>query len=429
LTVGIVNTGERDARAGLKEQLETARGSFLSHVTCLGSLRTFGIGSFLLRSSSSVKMIESLAPFRRKLFVLAVCVLLPGSAAFLWARHHNNSSISLTRSLNIEGLQIRQATIDVGTVWSSGQSIHREFVIENNTGHSIRINSVESDCGCTVPTAPSSDVPNGQSAKISVVFWPPAAANDHGGEFQRIISVHVSTTNGVEAVPLSLTGFLAPDASLRVSPASVDVDESALTAGPVAELHFKGSARLLANIPDTLNVTPGSAQRIFVQQPRFDRTEPIATKDVKVLISRSELPSECEDWESAIEFAPDPSSDGLIVRVRGRSPHPLVASPQSLVLSDDPGGREGIVHLTGRIESKLISAEIENNLPLTCDILPETAGGDNMRSMRLRVKNTLLTDVVGTIQVRSGNQTSLGVGSETISIPVVILHRSGTSQK
>ena len=285
--------------------------------------------------------------FRRKLCKVALLILVPGVSAFLLRRSRVPSEIRPTKSLNLDGLHIPEATIDIGAVWSGGKSVQREFTLTNRTGYRIRIESVASDCGCTVPTIISSKVENGQSTKIHVAFWPPDVANDRAVEFRRTISVAVDTFKGKESFHLFLTGLVEPDESLRVFPVNAELE----TPEEGVILHFKGSVSLLKSIPGTLVVSPNRDQRVLVQMPPTGRLDGIGTKEVKVTVAGKSSLEDIGDWRSAITFAPDILSGGLTVHLSGHAPQYVFATPRSLILTDDSAGREATVQLTSKAES------------------------------------------------------------------------------
>jgi hypothetical protein len=365
-------------------------------------------------------MRDSFPSFRRKLLLLALCACLPGLCAFVWESRFHDVTDASTKDLGIAGLVIPEPTIDLGTVWSSGEGIRRQFLIINRTGSAIKIVSLGSDCGCTVPKANFSEVQNGQSTNIIVDFWPPASASNESLKFRRTIFAVFSSEKGTETVPLTLTGFLAPDASLRVSPESVEIDGGATGSGPVAVLHFKGSARLLANVPDRLLVEPGVPQRILIGDPRFDQVETVGDKDVTLSVASGLGSPAPEDWHTSITFAPDSSSEGLTLHVHARKSHLLLASPQSLVLTDGDTANEATIQLTIKSRVGPISIKTSTTLPVKCEVsdLPRKSG---FYSLSVRVNGPLAADTNGIIRVTTiAHQPS--PLSESIAIPVVILH-------
>jgi hypothetical protein len=366
-----------------------------------------------------ITMAGHLISFRRDLVVVAIFTLVPGLSAFLLARHHTNSEIQTFGSVDIDGLRIHQAVIDIGKVWSGGVSVQREFTLENRTGHQIKIESVESDCGCTVANVVTSEVPDGKSTKIPVVFWPPVVANDRGGEFRRTITVAVETINGRKSISLALTGFVEPDASLRVFPVNVDLETPTAKTRSTAILHFKGSAGLLASIPDTLLVSPGRTERVVVQTPPAGHVEAIGTKDVEIKLRPNASFKGIGDWISPVTFAPDQSSDGLTIHVRGHGPQSIVASPPSVMLTDDSTSQDATVLFTSKTGIALLPESVQTGLPLACDFLPESSVGSTVRILRIRVKQPMSEDATGNIQVRLNPPNA---PSEMITIPVVILH-------
>jgi hypothetical protein len=370
-------------------------------------------------------MIACLGSIRRELVVLALVTLLPGTAAFLFAHHQSASPPSLVGSEDMDGLWIPQTAIDLGRVWSGGACVQREFTLENRTGHEITVESVESDCGCTVPTAITGELQNGKSTKVAVIFWPPAAANDQGGEFRRTVTVVASTINGIKSIPLSLTGFLEPDSSLRVFPVNVDIDASYSPTRQPAILHFKGSANLLAGIPDTLFLTPGHDQRVSIGNLPAGDFEAIQAKDVKVVVAPNVGAWDREDWVSVIKFTPDQFSDGLTVRVRGKG-QSVIATPPSVILTDDAGGREATVRFTSKTASPLLAESVETDLPLAWNLVRQEPDGKGVFTLQLDVIKSLPASTAGTLIVQISSR---NIPSEIISIPIVILHNDprGTS--
>ncbi len=280
--------------------------------------------------------------------------------------------------------------------------------------------SLGSDCGCTVPKANFSEVQNGQSTNIVVDFWPPASASSESLKFRRTIFAVFSSEKGTEAVPLTLTGFLAPDASLRVSPESVEVDGARAGSGPVAVLHFKGSARLLANVPDRLVVEPGVPQRILIRDPRFDQVETVGVKDVTLSIAAGLGSPAPEDWQTSITFAPDSSSEGLTLHVHARKSHLLLASPQSLVLADGDTANQATIQLTIKSRVGPISFKTSTTLPVKC-VISALLGESGSYLLSVRLNGPLAADAAGIIHV-TANTPHPSPLSESISIPIVMLH-------
>lgn len=376
-------------------------------------------GAVSLIQSTAGPMTNRLIKYRRELAIVAVFALVPGLLAFAFARYSANYGIRPSSSLDVDGLRIQQAVIDIGKVWSGGASVEREYTLENRTGHEISIDSVKSDCGCTVAHAVSGIVQEGKSTKIPVVFWPPNVANDRGGEFRRTITVVVATNQGRKSIHLTLAGFVEPDASLQVSPVNVEIDAPYASLPPRAILHFKGSAGLLASIPDTLLVSPGRNRRVLMKISATDQPETISTKDVQILLTENASLKGVGDWVSAVTFAPDESSDGLIVQVRGKVSPPIVASPSSVILPDDSTGYDTTVRFTSNIADSPSPDSVKSDLPLACDFPPKPSNGNTACTLRVRLKGPISADASGSIQVRFR---ALNAAIETISIPVVIVH-------
>lgn len=364
---------------------------------------------------------------RRELIILTVFTLGPGLAAFFFASQHGNSVMQPTGRVDVDGLRTDQAVIDIGKVWSGGASVQRVFTLENRTGDKIVIESVKSDCGCTIPSAVTGEVQNGKSMKISVIFWPPPVDNDRGGEFKRTITVMATTVTGRKSIFLTLTGFVEPDASLRVFPANVDIEAPSATDAPAAILHFKGSASIVASIPSTLLVSPGQNNRVLLRTSPEGQAEVIGTKDVEIRLSRNVSFKDASNWVSAITFAPDQFSEGLTVHVRGHVLQSILATPQSIVLTDEPTGHDATVCFTNKTGGTLLPELVETHLPIAWEFSCEPLNGNNVCTLHIHIKKPLSMAATGVLRVRLRGEEAR---SETISIPVVILHcdtRGGSS--
>jgi hypothetical protein len=360
-----------------------------------------------------------ISSLRRQLAILAVFTLGPGMTAFFFAGHHRNSMIQPSGSVDVDGLRINESVIDIGKVWSGGASVQRVFTLENRTGDKILIESVKSDCGCTVPSAVASKVQNGKSTKISVIFWPPPVDNDRGGEFKRTITVIATTIKGKKSIFLTLTGFVEPDASLRVFPVNVDIEAPSATTAPSAILHFKGTASILASIPNTLLVSPGQNNRVLVRTPSEGQVEAIGTKDVEIGLSPNASFKNACDWVSAITFAPDQFPEGLTVHVRGRVLQSILATPQSIILTDDPTGHEATVCFTNKTGGSLLPESVETHLPIAWDFSSEPLYGNSVCTLHIHIRKPMSMGATGVLRVRLRRAEAT---SETISIPLVILH-------
>jgi Protein of unknown function (DUF1573) len=361
---------------------------------------------------------------RRKVATLAVFMVLPGVCAYLWANYHTGPSLQAASSFDLAGLRVDKSVIDIGTVWSGGQNVQREFVLKNGTGHDIKIESVISDCGCTVATATSEQITNGKSTTIHVVFWPPTVANDQGGQFRRTISLAVSTFNGRQSIPLVLTGFVEPDESLHVFPVNIDLESPIPTTRPSAIVHFKGSAGLLKNIPDKIVISPGLTQRILLPDSPVSVGDLIETKDVQIELTQNPVSQDLESWTSTIVFAPDSSSDGLTLHVRGHAPQAIDVSPQSVILTDSVATRDAMVRLSNKNGLAIAPKPIDTDLPLALEFLPKPVSGDSVLTLHIHLKVPLTQDVSGRIHVQLRTRSGT---IESVSIPVVILREGKPS--
>jgi hypothetical protein len=358
---------------------------------------------------------------RWKLCKIALLVLLPGVVTSLLALGRENWKTSSLGSLNVDGLEIPAARIDIGSVWSGGQIVQREFYLMNRSGHQIRIESVTSDCGCTIPTVISNILEPGHSTQLHVDFWPPSVANDHGVEFRRTISVKASTYKGTESFDLFLTGVVEPDASLRAFPVNIEIDRP--TTG--ATLHFKGPFSMLRSIPETLVLSPNQENRVQVHLPSAAEFGAIATKDVKFSVPQELGAQNVGDWTSTIVFAPDSHSSGLTIRVNGHGSNEVFTNPRSLLLIDDATSRELDVKVFSRNGMVPVISSATTDLPLALSFSKEMPNDLDQRVIHVRIRESLLSNRTGTIDLLMRSPNSRQVA---LSIPVVLLRgRSGHS--
>jgi hypothetical protein len=188
-----------------------------------------------------------------------------------------------------------------------------------------------------------------------------------------------------------------------------------------AILHFKGSARVLEDIPSKIVVTPGRYQRIIVAAPQADRDSAVTTKDVEVVLAPGHEYSEFDEWTTSITFAPDERSDGLTVDVRARPFRVLAVAPKSVILTDNPDGSEADIKLSTDDAGQLFIDSVETNLPLTWSLLPHASPIEDTQTIRLGVRGSITSNVSGTLRVRG--HTKL-IASKIVSIPVVIVHQN-----
>jgi hypothetical protein len=360
-------------------------------------------------------MDKATTPFRKHLLVILTCILLPGVSVFLTANRTSTGEASPVSDLEIRGLKVRQSTIDVGIVWSGGQGIEKTFFLENRTGQAVNVDSVTSDCGCTVPSAKSGNFESGRSIEIPVTFWPPKVVDEGSGLFKRTITVTVDLAGKRESIPLYLTGSIEPDSSLSVFPLNSEVDDSYLTTRVAATIHVKGSAALVDRIPNRLLISPGSNQRIVVGAPAQSAQSKIIAKDIEVGLART--PDQNQDWTSVVKFAADQSSDGLTIHFHGRVPNRAIATPQSLILVDDGEGREAVVYFRASDGTcpRIVSA-IASQL-LVCKI-SDSSSASYSQMISVRLSRHLSCNKCDTVIVQArGSDGTL----QTISIPVVLI--------
>jgi hypothetical protein len=160
--------------------------------------------------------------------------------------------------------------------------------------------------------------------------------------------------------------------------------------------------------------------RVLVPPPYPGAQESIGAKDVELRLGQGKLCDNAEDgWSSTIVFATDRESGGLSVHLHVRNPKPLLAMPQSLILTDDVAGREGTVQLLAQGFSEILPT-VKTSLPLACDLHAGSTKGAGI--LHVRVKGTVSRDTCGIIEVGTALQNRTGC---YIKIPVIILHSGG----
>jgi Protein of unknown function (DUF1573) len=350
----------------------------------------------------------------QKFAVLGFCVILPALATYRWSLHAENAD---TKELRIADLFVPQSVIDVGTIWSGGQRIRRVFQLQNRSDHAIRVNSVTSDCGCTVPEATSGVIEPDQTFSIPVDFWPPAVMSIEGGSFRRTILAEIGTTHESELIPLHLIGFIAANGSLQVSPSNLEFDTPEKQEMSTSILHFKGYARLLENIPSKLVVTPGLDKRIVLHESPADNMSDVRTKDVAVALASDGNSYNSGEWTASLDFAPDENSGGLRVHLHGRSLRSVAVEPKSVILANDSVGAVTNVKLREADASLPLVDSIETDLPLGWSLSSDASATADSCTIRLWIKGAISHEMSGTVRVQIHTKSQ---NERIISIPALI---------
>ncbi|MDR1192429.1 MAG: DUF1573 domain-containing protein [Verrucomicrobiales bacterium] len=71
-----------------------------------------------------------------------------------------------------ESLKITPNSLELGNVWD-GQTVKKSVVLKNTSWKTLKIEDVKSDCGCTVPSLPETELKPGQSMPMLVEFNAP----------------------------------------------------------------------------------------------------------------------------------------------------------------------------------------------------------------------------------------------------------------
>ncbi len=325
------------------------------------------------------------------------------------------------QAFEIDGLVVPQQIIDLGTVWSD-EVVERTFTLINTASRDARIESAVSDCGCTVVSMQKKLLAPGESVEIKMKYWPTAPRNGQGAAVRRMTVLSVSGQSGQHEIPLYLTGFLAPDRSLRAFPHVLD--EGPLLSGTNHSyvIHLKGDLRILQQIPDRIEIQPAQSKLVLIPSGHVnDPQETMAQKDVTVDIIKYAPPKDPGEWESQVRFSPSAAAEGLVVRIRGRSSHNVACSPASLLMTRAAGGAARTATLTfscatgESIEPQLIKTDLSLEYHWKQVV---SSGAKDIQSLQLEAKGERGNEA-GEIFVTFRRA---GTSIETLTIPVVIIN-------
>ena len=347
---------------------------------------------------------------RRHIALMFLSMILPGLFAFAVAAHRRPAAEAESAG-PVGGVVAVQSSVDVGTIFS-GSGVHATFRLLNQNARPIHIDSITSDCGCTVPEISDATIAPQRELEIPVSYFPPEPQIEAGFAFQRNIIVHFRAPSGDWKLPLSLTGFVAADRSLRIFPLIVDMGDLRAGDSHTRILHLKGDATIVDSIPDSIAISPGQSLLVPTPAVPAKSTAPIHQRDICLLVSvPAGAPSGA--WTAAIRFTPDADSAGLSVGVNGSTLARVSASVSSIILSAD-GQSTASVQLFSTDGSALEQAHIETDLPLQyhfADLAPGRC------SLHLALKPGSHFQGAGRVRIifaRNGNPT------DSIALPVVI---------
>jgi len=116
------------------------------------------------------------------------------------------SSAQGTQKTENESLQFKETQHDFGTI-PQGKPVYYSFIVTNPGKEAIKIENVQTSCGCTTPEWSREPVPAGSSTEIKVGYNAAGA-----GHFEKYITV---LYNGKQTKQLTIKGevWKAPDGS------------------------------------------------------------------------------------------------------------------------------------------------------------------------------------------------------------------------
>jgi hypothetical protein len=213
-------------------------------------------------------------------------------------------------------------------------------------------------------------------------------------------------------LPLTLTGFVAADRSLRIFPLAIDLGDVRAGQTYTRILHLKGDASIVDAAPESIQIAPGDSTLVQTAPIPSDSTAPIHQRDIPVLICVPPgAPS--GNWTASIRFAPDAASAGLPISIAGNTLAAVSASVASVILS--AGGQStASVELASTDGRPLGRARIQTDLPLQCqiaDVAPDRC------SLQLALNPGSRFQGAGNLQITFDRD---GKPTDSISLPVVI---------
>lgn len=96
---------------------------------------------------------------------------------------HQHATARVASSTSDESLQMEEVEFDFGTI-SQGKPVYHSFGVRNHGPAELRIENVQTTCGCTTPEWKKEPIAKGKSSSIKVGF---NAASE--GPFEKYITI------------------------------------------------------------------------------------------------------------------------------------------------------------------------------------------------------------------------------------------------
>lgn len=128
----------------------------------------------------------------KKLAIIVVVALFTISVnAQIGPKKDATSSVKATVTQEVDPngpvIKFETQTVDYGII-DKGSDGTREFKFTNTGKSPLKIKSVKSTCGCTIPTYPKNDIMPGESAVINVKY-----NTNRAGRFSKSVSIFTNT--------------------------------------------------------------------------------------------------------------------------------------------------------------------------------------------------------------------------------------------
>jgi Protein of unknown function (DUF1573) len=176
-------------------------------------------------------------------------------------------------------VHVVRPVVDVGTIDQSAK-VRVYFELRNDRTKAVKIESIQTSCGCTTASPQNTIIPAGDSLQIPVTLDPAGLLN---GRFSKTIICRLVGSASSRIIPLYLTGNVEKDHLLSVFPGVLDFGQ--MRFGEVKEktVYVRGAASMLDRLPFRIELS-GSDQVLIFSEPS---TSSLDVKQKSLMVSFS----------------------------------------------------------------------------------------------------------------------------------------------
>jgi hypothetical protein len=116
---------------------------------------------------------------------------------------HNHGPITIAQPSTAEVLELKEIEFDFGTI-PQGKPVYHYFEIKNKGTQALKLDNIQTTCGCTTPEWSKEPIKAGASTKIKVGY---NAATE--GYFEKFITVQYNGS-GTKQIKIKGTVWKAP---------------------------------------------------------------------------------------------------------------------------------------------------------------------------------------------------------------------------